>query len=293
MKIIDVHMHYYNVEGFYETAKQAGHENTSACWQQICEENNIVFAVAMGNTMDASVRYGGVPPRLINLAAPFNEEQYNQLGNIGYCLGVQSDLITEANAERTAQEFEFYLQQPHCLGLKFYPGYNASYVNEKKHWPLIELARKYSVPVVIHTGDTARPTGLLKYSHPLTVDEAAVNFPDVTFVIAHCGNPWIVDAVEVAAKNDNVCLDLSGLLAGQPKPMFLYEKNAAYFAYLRMWLNYLGRYDKVMYGSDWPLVNIPTYISLMKRIIPETAHEQVFYFNALRVFRKIGNLINR
>ena len=30
MKIIDVHMHYYNIEGFYATAKQAGHENTSA-----------------------------------------------------------------------------------------------------------------------------------------------------------------------------------------------------------------------------------------------------------------------
>lgn len=293
MKIIDVHMHYYNIEGFCATAKQAGHENTSACWQQICEDNNIIFAVAMGNTMDASVRYGGVPPRLINLAAPFNEEQYNQPENIGYCLGVQSDLITEANAGSTAREFEFYLKQPHCLGIKFYPGYNASYVNDKKHWPLIELAREYSVPVVIHTGDTARPTGLLKYSHPLTVDEAAVNFPDVTFVIAHCGNPWIVDAVEVAAKNDNVCLDLSGILAGKPTPMFLYEKNTAYFEYLRMWLNYLGRYDKVMYGSDWPLVNIPTYISLMRRIIPENVHEQVFYLNALRVFKKIGNLISR
>ncbi len=293
MKIIDAHMHYYDIDGFRETAKRANHENTAACWQQICEDNDIVFAVAMGNTMDASVRYGGVPPRLINLAAPFDEEHYNQPDNIGYCLGVQSDLLTEDNAARTEQEFEFYLSQPHCLGLKFYPGYNASYINDRKHWPLLELAREYDVPVVIHTGDTARPTGLLKYSHPLTVDEAAVNFPDITFVIAHCGNPWIVDAVEVAAKNENVCIDLSGLLAGRPSPMFLYEKNTAYFEYLRMWLNYLGRYDKVMYGSDWPLVNIHAYISLMQRIVPSSVHQQVFYLNALRVFKKISNLISR
>lgn len=291
MKIIDAHMHYYNIDGFRERAAAASHENTAAGWQSICEENNIVFSVAMGNTMDASVRFGGVPPRLIDLAAPFDEICYNQPDNIGYCLGVQSDLITEDNAERTAKEFEFYLHQPHCLGIKLYPGYNASYVNDRRHWPLFALAEAYQLPVVIHTGDTARPTGLLKYSHPLTVDEAAVNFPAVKFVIAHCGNPWIVDAVEVAAKNENVYIDLSGLLAGKPAALFLYEKNAAYFEYLRMWLNYLGRYEKVMYGSDWPLVNIPTYIKLIEKIIPAEEHQRVFYDNALRVFSRIGNLL--
>ena len=34
MKIIDAHMHYFNVEGFVEVAKRAGYENTAACWQQ-------------------------------------------------------------------------------------------------------------------------------------------------------------------------------------------------------------------------------------------------------------------
>ena len=211
MKIIDAHMHYYNKEGFVQVAANAGYENTAACWQRICEENNIVFSVAMGNTMYTSSRYGGVPPRLIDLAAPFDEEHYNQPQNMGYCMGVQSELITEANAEATAREFEHYIQDEHCLGLKLYPGYESVYVNDRRHWPLFELARAYDMPVVIHTGDTARPDGLLKYSHPLTVDEAAVNFRDVNFVIAHCGCPWLVDACEVAAKNANVAIDVSGL----------------------------------------------------------------------------------
>ena len=63
MKIIDAHMHYFNVEGFVEVAKRAGYENTAACWQQICQDNNIAFSVAMGNTAYTSSRYGGVPPR--------------------------------------------------------------------------------------------------------------------------------------------------------------------------------------------------------------------------------------
>ena len=37
MKIIDAHMHYFNVDGFKEVAANAGYENTAACWQQICE----------------------------------------------------------------------------------------------------------------------------------------------------------------------------------------------------------------------------------------------------------------
>lgn len=43
MKIIDAHMHYYDIDKFYEVAENAGHENTAACWRQICQENNIVL----------------------------------------------------------------------------------------------------------------------------------------------------------------------------------------------------------------------------------------------------------
>ena len=104
MKIIDAHMHYYNVDGFVQVAANAGYENTAACWHKICEENNIVFSVAMGNTNYTSSKYGGVTPRMIDLAAPFDEEHYNQPQNMGYCMGVNSEAIIEANAEKTAQE---------------------------------------------------------------------------------------------------------------------------------------------------------------------------------------------
>ena len=52
----------------------------------------------------------------------------------------------------------------------------------------------------------------LKYSQSFNIDELAVDFPKVKFVIAHCGTPWVQDAVEVVAKNKNVYMDLSGLM---------------------------------------------------------------------------------
>lgn len=292
MKIIDAHMHYHAVDHFDIIAKAAGHENTDACWQQICRDNNIVFAVAMGNSYDAPSRFGGTPPRLINLKAPYTlEPAYNQAANVGYCLGVMSEEMTEENADKTAQEFEYYLQRDkHCLGIKFYMGYNRVYLNDKRHQPLFELAQAYNVPVAMHSGETAGHHGQLKYAHPLTVDEAASEHPEVKFVICHLGNPWVMDAAAVASKCENVYLDASGLFEGRITPQALID-GAEYFRYLRMWLSYLGNWDKVMYGSDWPLINIPENIKVLGDIVPERYHEQFFYKNALTVYSKIQDCL--
>ena len=39
---------------------------------------------------------------------------------------------SEANAEKTAQEFERFIKDPHCLGIKLYPGYNAVLIELEK-----------------------------------------------------------------------------------------------------------------------------------------------------------------
>ncbi|MGN1050168.1 MAG: amidohydrolase family protein, partial [Selenomonadaceae bacterium] len=101
----------------------------------------------------------------------------------------------------------------------------------------------------------------------------------------------LVDACEVAAKNANVAIDVSGLLEGKPKPLVLFEHQAGFWRQLHTWLSYMGDFSRVMYGSDWPLVNIPLYIRMISYIIPEQHYEAVFYENALRIFPKIGALL--
>lgn len=292
MKIIDAHMHYFNIEGFAELAKLAGHENSRSGWQKICEENGVAFAVAMGNSYDAPSRFGGVPPRLVNLGGdPFCCQPYNQPENVGYCLGVVSEEITPENGEKTAMEFEYYLRRdPHCLGIKFYMGYQHVYLYDPRHEPLFELAKAFDVPVAMHSGETANHHGRLRFSHPLTVDEAASEHPEVRFVICHVGNPWVPDAIEVAAKNENVFLDFSGLWEHR-----LTEKREneirAFQQYVRMWLEYHELWDKIMYGSDWPLINIPDNIRNLGRIVPEEHWDEFYFGNALRVYSRIHNFV--
>src|SRR5439155_23897624 len=101
------------------------------------------------------------------------------------------------------------------VALKGYLGYVHHFPSDPGYVPYFELAAKYKLPVFFHTGDTYSPYAKLKFAHPLTVDEVAVDFPKVNFVLCHVGNPWTVDAAEVVYKNMNVWADLSGLLVGE------------------------------------------------------------------------------
>ena len=53
---------------------------------------------------------------------------------------------------------------------------------------------------------------------------------------------------------------------------------------IRYALDYVGNPKKFLYGSDWPLISMTSYIKLMKKIIPSKLHKDIFYNNALKLF---------
>ena len=171
------------------------------------------------------------------------------------------------------------------MGIKLYPGYNHFYVYEDRLKPFYDLAVKYDKPVAIHTGLTATERGLLKYSHPFTLDEAAVKYNKVQFVMCHIGNPFLADAIAVMEKNPNVSADLSGLLEGKIPDFdrFLYEKYG-YIRRLHDLFSYIGCYERFMFGTDWPLANLQDYVNFVKVVIPRSAWDDVFYNNAVRTY---------
>lgn len=174
----------------------------------------------------------------------------------------------------------------HTYGcIKIYLGYEPYWASDPRYAPVYELAEKYDVPVVFHTGDTDRTSALLKYADPLTVDEVAVAHPKVRMVLAHCGNPWIESAAEVAYKNPNVYLDGSAFLTGDLRQQPA-QKVETYMVKPLAWVfGYLENPKKLMFGSDWPVTNIPSALEAFKRAIPENDWNDVFCANAVRVFK--------
>jgi len=168
--------------------------------------------------------------------------------------------------------------------IKIYLGYVHQYAFDRNYEPAYELAEKYHVPVVFHTGDTDSQWAKLKYADPLTVDEVAVDHPKVTFVLAHAGNPWIESAAEVAYKNPNVYLDGSAFLIGDLKQTAPEQIETYLVKPVRWIFNYIGDPTKLMFGTDWPLTDIGPYLEAFKRAIPREHWKAVFHDNAARVY---------
>ena len=265
MKIIDAHIHFKSSPGFDALALAAGHENSEAHLRRIFPELGIEYAVVMGNNgADQPHKYPDI---------------------LRYCVGFDSSHFSKEALARSLDHVEAHLRRDDCVGIKLYPGYNRHYITEPFYHPLYDLAAQYGKPVAVHTGATANAGSHLKYCHPLIIDEVAADFPKTTFVLCHYGNPWVVDAAAVLDKNPNVCTDLSGILDGGFHDIdAFYRDNSGYAEHLRTWLRYPNAFDRLMYGTDWPLVNMAEYIDFVSRLIPEQHWEDVFYNNAKRIY---------
>ena len=173
------------------------------------------------------------------------------------------------------------------VALKVYLGYVHRFPADPGYRPYYELAEKYKLPVILHTGDTYTPFAKLKYAHPINIDEVAVDHPKVRFVMAHVGNPWMLDAAEVVYKNINVWVDLSGLLIAEDLDFNApeqFEERQAIIERIRMAFRYAQRPNRFLYGSDWPLTPMAMYRDFIQEAIAEEYHEQVFVENAQIVF---------
>ena len=197
-------------------------------------------------------------------------------------LGVVAGISYLNYRQRDLRELADFLGAGLVKGLKLYPGYEPFYPHDPRLKVVYDLAEEFNVPVMIHTGDTYTPTGKLKYALPLEVDEVAVDHPNVSIVICHLGNPWLVDCMEVVYKNRNVYADFSGLILG--------EFTEAFEDYMEEQISevilYAGERRKFLYGSDWPICSMKSYVDFVKQLKLSPADlDAIMYENARSLFR--------
>ena len=69
-----------------------------------------------------------------------------------------------------------------------------------------------ALPVMIHTGTSIFPGARSRTGEPMAVDDVAVDFPDLTIVIAHGGRPlWMEQAFFLVRRFPNVYMDVSSI----------------------------------------------------------------------------------
>ena len=102
----------------------------------------------------------------------------------------------------------------------------------------MELARKYKLPVIVHTADSENDS-------PMRVYEMACKYPDLIFIMAHMG--LCTDnklAVDLMGKAENLYADTTWVLVATT-------------------LEVIRRYGsgRIMFGSDNPIDGLDTYAS--------------------------------
>jgi len=280
MNIIDAHIHFSKIAAFRKAAGQNGVDYSLNGLVTEGRRNRIVAGICMGLS---ETREGSFPDKQAETPMAYNLDALPV--GFCYCAGINPHRLSPD----ALKKLELALQGKDCAGIKIYAGYYHYMVTSVKYEPVYRLALKYKLPVVIHSGDTYNENGLLKYSQPLTIDQLAVRYPEMKIVIAHLGNPWLMDTAELLYKNPNVYADLSGLLVGDKSTIGRFTAQELYLNMFRTALILADSYDKLLFGTDWPLIPIDAYIGFIQQIIPEKHHQAVFYYNALRVFERIEN----
>jgi uncharacterized protein len=184
--------------------------------------------------------------------------------------------------EKDLRELGDFLKEGAVKGLKLYPGYEPFYPHDKRCQVLYDLAKEYDVPVMIHSGDTYTAKGRVRYSHPLHIDDVAVDNPELKIVICHVGNPWIRDCMEVVYKNPKVYADISGLVLGDFTDRF--EKYMV--SQLRDMILYAGEPCYLLYGTDWPICRMRSYLKFVDELgLPVEHKEMLLWKNAAELFK--------
>ncbi|MEP6828138.1 MAG: amidohydrolase family protein [Aestuariivirga sp.] len=163
-------------------------------------------------------------------------------------------------------------------GFKFHPTLQGFYPNDRLAYPLYEAISEAGAIALFHTGQTGVGSGMkggngmrLKYSNPMLIDDVAVDFPDMSIVLAHPSFPWQEEALAVATHKPNVYIDLSGW---SPK----------YFPdILVRYANSLLK-KKMLFGSDWPMITPERWLADFDAIaIKDDVRPLILKDNAIRL----------
>jgi uncharacterized protein len=179
----------------------------------------------------------------------------------------------EAEIRRLATELGIRglkLHPPHQL---FRPnGYtDGSFPKLRDVYAACERAR---LPVIVHTGTSVFPRARNKFADPMMVEDVALDFPDLTIVLAHGGRPiWMETATFLARRFPNVWLEVSGI---PPARLLEYFPRLPQLA------------SKVLFGTDWPgpgVRDIRQNLEAFRALpIPVEDQRRILEENPLRVF---------
>ena len=189
---------------------------------------------------------------------------------VGVWVKPYQEQITEAFEKMISQNLDV------ICAIKLHPFHSKTAPTDKKILPYLELAQKYHLPVVSHTGGCEEAS-------PLQLYEAAKQYPSIPFVMVHMG----------LGSDNKEALDLLGKAPNLYGDTTWVPMNTTIEA-----IHHYGS-KKMMFGSDAPIDGVDTYLCnpkgersiyqdyfhVLPQKIDQESYMDLMFRNAIRVFQ--------
>jgi len=179
-------------------------------------------------------------------------------------------MIDPWKGKAAIKELERCVKELGLMGLKFQQALQAFFPNDRRFYPLYEKCVELGIPVNFHTGPWYYPLRS-KYSHPMYLDDVAVDFPELTLHCTHSGDLLFMEMIGLAKVYTNIILDLAAwqgwLRASRPTVTSFYKT-------MRFMIDIVG--PRLMFASDWGgLIDDTAYCGWVKAftVIPGWVNE--------------------
>ena len=273
MPIIDCHVHLNRYDKIESQAKEfTSLENRLDALLQSMNNNDVDYSIVI-----SSYKVDVNRPSTSQIIDLVHKNE-----NLRKRIGIVTGFTIDNHTDEDLKQYRTWLKDRLIIGIKLYCGYEHHYPYDERYQKVYDICMEYEVPVMIHTGDAYSTTAKLRYAHPLNIDDIAVDNPDLRIVMCHLGNPWITDCQEVLYKNSNVYSDISGLVVGD----FRLPTATRYVSKINELLNYVGKPHRLLYGSDWPISNMGSYLTFVRKLeLDEDSYDLMMSRNTKYIFK--------
>lgn len=270
MPIIDCHVHTNHYDGINNTRRFVSLEERLKALLESMENNSIDYSIIL-----SSYKVDRNRPSVSQIIASM--KNYDNKNKLGVVAGFTIDNHTDEDLKN----YRTWLKDKIIRGIKLYCGYEYYYPSNEKYQQIYDMCVEFGSPVMIHTGSTLSNTAKIKFSHPLNIDDVAVDNPELKIIMCHIGNPWIIDCQEILYKNRNVYADISGLIIGD----FTLDAERYYATKLNELLSYVGKKHRLLFGSDWPICNMESYLRFVQKMeLDKESLDLLMFKNAKNIF---------
>jgi predicted TIM-barrel fold metal-dependent hydrolase len=152
------------------------------------------------------------------------------------------------------EEFEKYIIDYGMKGMKLTPIYDDYRPDDKAVYLFFEKAAELKVPVLLHQSATLTTGSRMDYGRPIYLDDPAQDFPELNFIVAHMGYPWMAELIVMMRKLENLYADISASILYRPSILTWVLVLAKEYKVL----------DRIIWGTDYPVCKQKPYIEWLR-----------------------------